>query len=143
MTWWMYALGAALIWGVHYNILGKAMTTITPLTAYWLPTVIMTVGLPFFYKTLAEDFHKTLAAPLDVKISVVLISFTSFLASIFLYKAIQEHNPVHASLIEVTFPIFVAIFALILFNENHFDWKTTLGGILILLGSMLVIQQNG
>lgn len=142
MTWWMYAMGAALIWGVHYNLLSKAMTTISPLTAYWMPTTIMVLGLPFFYKTIQDDLSAVLSAPTSVKVSVAIISFTSFLASVSLYKAIQMHNPVHVGLLEITYPIFIAIFAYLLWHENHINVPTIIGGLMIMIGAGIVIYKG-
>lgn len=143
LPWYMYAIGAALVWGVHYNLLSKAMTTISPITAYWLPTTIMLLGMPLFYKTLWSDFQATLKADLAVQVSVSVIAFTSFLATVLLYKAIQSHNPVHASLIEITFPLFVAICSILLFKENHLDVPTVIGGLLILSGAGVIIYFGG
>ena len=69
--------------------------------------------------------------------------FTSFAASYCLYKAIQLHNPVHAGLIEMTYPIFIGVFALILFQENHFDLSTIIGGAMILAGSGIIVYSQG
>lgn len=142
MAWWMYAVLAALIWGVHYNLLAKSMTVLSPLTAYWMPTIIMVLGLPLFYKQLANDFQAAWAAPPDVRFAIGTIMFTSFAASFCLYKAIQMHNPVHAGLIEITYPVFITIFAALFFHENHFDLPTILGGLLILSGSAVIVYSN-
>jgi len=139
MTWYIYALGAAIIWGVHYNLLARAMTTISPLTAYWMPTTIMVLGMPLFYKTLYKDLQSIIAADWKVQLAVSIISFTSFAATMCLYKAIQSHNAVHASLIEITFPVFVAIFAFVFFGQNHFSVGTIIGGLLIMLGAGIII----
>lgn len=142
MPWYIYALGAALVWGVHYNLLSKAMTTISPITAYWMPTVIMTLGLPLLWGTLKADFKAVLQADTLTQVSVCIIAFTSFMASVLLYKAIQSHNPVHAGLMEITYPFFIALFALVLFQENHFNWGTMTGGVLMMIGAGVVIYSN-
>jgi drug/metabolite transporter (DMT)-like permease len=139
----MYALSAAVIWGIHYNLLSKSMTVITPLTAYWLPSVLMIAGLPIFYKTLVADYYAVMAAPLEVKISTIVIAFTSVMASVALYKAIQMHNPTHAGLIEITYPIFIGMFGILLFKEHHIDVWTLVGGALILAGSSVIIYHHG
>lgn len=143
MAWWMYATAAALIWGIHYNLLHKAMGTISPITAYWMPTIIMVLGLPWLGKQLVADFKATLAADPMTQFAVSVIMFTSFAASYSLYKAIQMHNPVHAGLLEITYPIFIAVFALIIFQENHFNWGTIVGGFLIILGAGTIIYTAG
>ena len=139
IPWYIYAMFAAVLWGVHYPLLGRAMTVISPITAYWIPTVIMVLGLPFFYKRLIIDFQDVWNATLDVKLSVIAITFTGFAASYTLYKAIQLHNAVHASLIEIAYPIFVALFAYLIFKENHLTWEVMVGGAFIMIGTILVI----
>ena len=142
MYWYLYAFGAAIIWGVHYNLLARAMTIISPITVYWLPTIIMILFLPIFFETLKTDFKSTLEADKITQLIIVSVMFTSFLASLLLYKAIQLYNPVHASLIEITYPVFVTLFALIFFHENHFNWGTIIGGILSLIGAGIIVYTN-
>jgi len=119
------------------------MTVLSPLTAYWMPTIIMVLGLPFFYKQMISDWQTAMTATWDVKLAVGTIMFTSFMASWCLYKAIQMHNPVHAGLIEMMYPIFVATFGLLLFQENHFDLPTIIGGLLILGGAGIIVYSQG
>jgi len=138
MPWYLFALGAAVIWGIHYLLLARAMTIISPITAYWLPTIIMIAGLPLFYKTIWTDFINVYNAGWDVKVPVLILAFTSCAASLMLYKAIQLHNPVHAALIEITYPIFLTIFAFVLYQQNHLNISTILGGSLILAGSAVI-----
>ena len=143
MPWYIFAVGAAIIWGLHFNLLSKAMTVISPITAYWLPTVIMVIGLPFFYKTVYSDLVAVYHSGWDIKLPVIIISFTSFAASMCIYQAIQMHNPMHAGLIEITYPIFLTIFALILYQQNYFNLSTLIGGGLIMAGSALIIYSHG
>lgn len=141
IPWYIYAFSAAIIWGVHYLLLNRALSVISPVTAYWLPTIIMVLGIPLFYKQLQADYQAVMQAEPEIKLAVSTIMFTSFAASICLYKAIQMHyNPVHVSLIEVTYPIFIAIFALIFFSQNHLNLPTMFGGLLILTGTSIVIR---
>lgn len=139
MTWWMYALLAALLWGVYYPLLDRAMTVISPITAYWIPMSIMILGLPFVYKQLLSDLQATWNATLGVKLSVILIPIIGLIATYSVFKSIQMSNATYTSLIEIAYPIFVAIFAYLLFQENHLSWQIVLGGAFILTGTMLVI----
>lgn len=139
MPWYVYAFSAAVMWGVHYNLLSIAMRALSPITAYWMPTIIMVVGIPLLKGSLIRDFHRVMEADWKIQSAVALISFTGFIATTCLYKAIQSHNPVHAGLIEITFPIFVAAFGLIMLGQNHFNWGTIVGGSLIMIGAGIVI----
>jgi len=139
IPWYVYAFSASLIWGVHYVLLGRALTTISPISLYWLPTIPLTLFLPFYYKTLIQDYHNLLQATNDVKISAGIVMFTSVIASLLLYKAIHSSNASLASLIEITYPVFVVIFAMVIFGENHLSSTVMVGGSLIMLGTGIVI----
>ena len=143
ITWWMYAVFAALIWGVHYNLIAKAMTAASPFTIYAIPNVILIASLPLWYKVLVNDFHNVMAASTEVKASVAAIMFTSILGTVAAYKAIHSSNATVASLIEITYPIFVAVFAAVLFHENHMNWPIAIGGTLIMLGTGVIIYFHG
>jgi len=142
MTWWMYATLAAIVWGVHYPIVGKALTTISPITVYFIPSLVLLVSLPFYYKTLISDYHSLMAADMTVKVSTLALMFTSIAASLLLYKAIHGSNATVASLIEITYPVFVALFAFLLFNENHLNWSVAAGSILVMAGTGLIIYNS-
>lgn len=143
MTWWMYAISAALIWGLHYPLIGKAMTSASAITVYFIPNMLLMLTLPFWYKILIEDYKSVMQSSWDVKASVIAIMFTSILASVAVYKAIHGSNATLASLIEISYPIFVAIFAYFLFGENHLThWSNVVGGLLILTGTALIIYKG-
>lgn len=143
MVWWMYAFIAAAVWGVHYVLLERAMTVASPITVYLIPTAVSAFAIPFFYKTLAEDYKTIITASYDVKVSLAAIMFTGAVASLCLYKAINMSNATLASLIEIAYPIFVAIFAYLIFGHNHLThWTTVVGGLFILAGAVLVVSNS-
>jgi drug/metabolite transporter (DMT)-like permease len=143
ITWWMYAIFASLIWGVHYNLVAKSMTIASPITIYAIPNILLFITLPFWYKILIKDFHSIMASGWDMKVTVVIQMFTCILGTIAAYQAIHSSNATMASLIEITYPIFVAIFAILIFNENHFTWPIAFGGGLIMSGVGVLIYFNG
>lgn len=143
MTWWLWALTAALVWGFHYNIVAKSLTVASPITVYFLPNILLMLALPWWYQTLVKDYHSIMAASVEIKSSIVVVMFTSIIASVAVYKAIHGSNATLASLIEISYPVFVALFAIIVFKENHLDWSTVLGGLLILTGTALIIYKHG
>ena len=84
-----------------------------------------------------------MSATADIKASVGAIMFTSILGTVAAYKAIHSSNATVASLIEITYPLFVAICAIVLFQENHLSWSIAIGGTLILLGTGVIIYFHG
>ena len=142
MTWWLWAVAAAVIWGFHYNIVAKSLTAASPITVYFLPNIILMITLPWWYKTLVKDYHSIMAATTEVRVSVAVVMFTSIIASVAVYKAIHGSNATLASLIEISYPVFVALFAIVMFKENHLDWSTIVGGLLVLSGTGLIIYNH-
>jgi drug/metabolite transporter (DMT)-like permease len=125
--------------GFHYVLLERSLAVVTPITLYFLPSVMLFAALPFWYKTLVQDVQSIMVAPTSIKMSVAIIMFTSILASIFVYKAIGSSNATVASIIEITYPLFVAIVAFFLLQQTHFNAQVLIGGALILTGVVLVI----
>lgn len=143
ITWWMYAIFASLIWGIHYNLIAKAMTVASPITIYALPNIILIASLPLWYKVIINDVQSVMASSGEVKAAVGAIMFTSILGTVAAYKAIHTSNATIASLIEITYPVFVAIFAALLFHENHLNWPIAIGGTMIMLGTGVIIYFHG
>ena len=47
-----------------------------------------------------------------------------------------------ASLIEITYPLFVVIFAYLLFRQLHLTSSVIIGGLMIMTGAGLIIYHN-
>ncbi len=69
---------------------------------------------------------------------LVVAVVSSAAGGLLIYMAIGEKNATLASLIEISYPFFVAVFAWLFFRETQFNWPTILGGILILGGVAVV-----
>ena len=143
MAWWVYAAIAALVWGLHYNLIAKTLTVASPVSVLALQIIPVIVIVPLWYGTISADFKQILMSTWDVKVSTVTMIFTSVIATIALYKAIDSSNATLASLIEISYPVFVALFAIVIFKENHLDWATVVGGMLVLSGTALIIYNHG
>ncbi|MGH8046022.1 MAG: EamA family transporter, partial [Chthoniobacterales bacterium] len=58
------------------------------------------------------------------------------------FMAIGEKNATLASLIEISYPIFVAFFAWLFFRETQFNFMTIVGGALVMGGVIVVFLGN-
>ena len=144
MHWAIYAVGAAFVWGIHYNLMHQlTKTNISPFTYYWIPTIACIVALPWIWNTLVTDFRTILEAPLPAKIAFGLITFTGATASMLMFMAIRSSgNPSMIGTIEVTYPLFVALIAYLLFQENQLNPSIMLGGALTMIGTAIIIYNN-
>jgi drug/metabolite transporter (DMT)-like permease len=130
-----------LSFGYSYAASGRVIERgITPLVFFFLYTffgaaaaaVALVVSgkagaLVSEFRTLQNDWIWLLVAVISSAAGGLLI-----------YIAIGEKNATLASLIEISYPFFVALFAWVFFREIQFNWQTLVGGALILGGVAVV-----
>lgn len=143
--WIVYALSAAVIWGVSYAASGRVIERgMTPLGFFFCYAFFGAVaagvalafsgklgGLPGEVRSLGGDW-----------IWFAVAVFTSAAGALLIYMAIGEKNATLASLIEISYPFFVAVFAWLFFRDVQFNLATILGGALILSGVAVVFLGN-
>lgn len=143
--WFIYAFSAAVIWGISYAASGRAIERgIPPVLFFTLYAAVATVmGLAALLATrrLAMLLRIAQIAGDDL-IWLVIAVVTSGLGALLIYLAIGEKNATIASLIEISYPLFVAFFAWLFFREVQFNLLTILGGLLILTGVAIVYLAN-
>jgi drug/metabolite transporter (DMT)-like permease len=142
--WLIYALGAAVMWGLQYATSEQLLKTI-PTTFL---TVTYTVAQAFIYIIIFGFLSPKLGN---------LSNFTDYLSgknlylfalvvalgcgsTLLIFAAISEGTATKASFIEISYPFFVAIFATWIYREGNVDAKTLLGGILIFLGILTMAR---
>jgi drug/metabolite transporter (DMT)-like permease len=146
MLWLIYALAAAVIWGINYAVSGRllergvspqalffvdlvfgaaAVGAVITLTGRWSATVAQVRGLS------AGDFAWLLVAVA-----------ASTAAGLLIFLSIGAKNATLASLIEVTYPLFTAFFAWVLFRQATLNTDTVVGALLIFVGVVVVARGN-
>jgi drug/metabolite transporter (DMT)-like permease len=143
--WIVYALAAAVIWGVSYAASGRVIARgVSPLSFFLCFGVFSTLAAG---AALAVTGRLTAVAAevrgLGPDVVWFLVAVVASAAgALLIYMAIGEKNATLASLIEISYPFFVAIFAWAFFRETHFTWPTVFGGLLILGGVAVVFFSN-
>jgi drug/metabolite transporter (DMT)-like permease len=56
--------------------------------------------------------------------------------------SISEKNATLSSMVEITYPIFVALFSWLLFRQFHLSWTSIIGGLMIMSGVFLIYLKN-
>ncbi len=143
--WFVYALSAAVIWGISYAASGRAIERgVSPLVFFFLYTVI---GALMSFGALAATGRVAGISSQIRQIGpdwpwLILAVVTSGIGALLIYMAIGEKNATLASLIEISYPVFVAFFAWLFFRETQFNSSTILGGVLIIAGVGIVYFGN-
>lgn len=134
---YLYAIGAAVLWGLLYTIDGKILSKMSPMNLLFVQSLLIgLVALPFVaFGNGTENLAKNRAMwPL-----IALTALLAVISNFWILKSIKIIGPTNASLFEISYPFFVAIFSAMLFG-THFGLPTIAGGIIIFLGSVIVIR---
>jgi drug/metabolite transporter (DMT)-like permease len=73
---------------------------------------------------------------------ILAIAITSTAGAVLIYSSINNKNATLASLIEVTYPVFVVFFAYIFYRQMHVTPSVFIGGLMILFGAGLIIYNH-
>lgn len=139
IPWYMAAVGAAVMWGVHYPLIGYALKHVSMPTVLALSLLPLFVLAPFFYRPVLQDIQVIAGLDWGARALILAIALTGLMGTVFLYLAIGGKNATLAALIEISYPVFVAIFAWLLFREVHVSTHVLLGGALVFSGLAVII----
>jgi drug/metabolite transporter (DMT)-like permease len=133
-----------MIWGLDYALAGRVFQhKIAPAT---LLAMQMLIGGTIFAcisaaTTLKEDIQAIVSSAATLGLTAsALVVFAS--ANLMICLSIQAKNATLAGLIEISYPIFIAIFSYLLFKEQHLSLSVILGGTLILSGIGIIYSYN-
>ena len=142
IPWYVTALGAALVWGIHYPLVDFALKRVSVFSVLLLTALPVLLLSPIFLRDLARDLDTLRALPGAEQGMIAAIGLTSLFGAVLLYLSIAGKNATLASLIEITYPVFVAFFAYVMFRHIHLNASVIVGGLLVIMGAGLIIYNN-
>ena len=142
VPWYIAALGAAIVWGVHYPLIDFAMKRVSVYSVLLLSVIPVFLLMPVFMRDIANDIDSFKLLPSHEQLMVVAVGITSTLGAVLLYISINNKNATLASLIEITYPLFVVIFSYLFFKQLHVNASVIVGGLMILAGAGMIIYNN-
>lgn len=143
--WIIFALSASILWGLTYVIdeqIYKKISVSTSLAIGSLLLFIFTFIWTYFNKTLSADIS-AITSSKRLLFFVITGSLTLIAAEIFIGLSISNKSATLAGLIEISYPIFIALFAYVLFKESSVNLSTVIGGSLIFIGVFIIYYFNG
>ena len=147
--WWLFSISAAVIWGLHFNLVVKVSKILpkdiyTSLTLFAITSVAILPLVFILHQRIFSNLVTLWAAGSEIRVSMIILIFTAIIAATLLYIAMQlSPNATVAALLDITYPLFIAIIAWLLYKENHLDWYVLVGGGLIFSGAMLIVWKHG
>jgi len=142
LPWYVAALGAAIAWGIYYPLVDMALKRISLFSVILLSMIPVFLVLPLFLKTVSQDIETVKTLPVSEQWIIAGIGLIGLFGEVMVYLAISGKNATLASLIEMTYPIFVVLFAYIFYREMHVTVSVFIGGLMVLIGSGSIIYNN-
>lgn len=137
MLWFWSALAAAVLWGLSYSAgeytLKNGLTASSQMALFGLVLTPIYVTLSWRNGSLRTGIE-TLRTNPKVLAYFIVIAICYGFANFLSYYAIQQKNATLASLIEISYPLFVALFAFSIFRESQLTMGAIIGGGLIFSG---------
>lgn|SRR3989338_9582917 len=142
--WIIFALGASVMWGLTYVVNEQVYKKVSFVTSLGITTFVASiVFLAVAYVSGALKKDALLISTSNKLMWLVLTGVATFtVAEIFIAYSISAKNATLAGLIEISYPIFIALFAYILFRENQISLGTFIGGLLIFSGVTVIYYFN-
>ncbi len=138
---YILAIGAAITWGMVYTLDQKIMDKLSPLSLLfvsYLISILVTLPLMFLEK---GSFQSILNAGKN-NLGLLLIStLLTVMANILILSSVKILNASAASILEISYPVFVVLFSYLLY-KSVINWQFALGAALVLAGTIIIIRYN-
>ncbi len=142
--WIIFAIGASLFWGLTYVFNEQIYKKISISTFLGLASLficIVTIAFSYFSGNFSKDLT-TLASSRTLILYVGLSMIFLLVAELFIGSSITAKNATLAGLIEISYPIFIALFSFLLFKNSQITSSTIVGGVLIFAGIFIIYYFN-
>jgi drug/metabolite transporter (DMT)-like permease len=140
--WLFYAVAASLCWGMSYAasgpILRKGMSPVLFFFGYCALGFLGSLILLSATGRIGQAFRMEGLEKGDLGWFLFSIG-GSALGAFLTYAAMSAKNPTLASLIEISYPLFVVLFAWLFFREMELNTMTIFGGLLVIVGVVVII----
>jgi drug/metabolite transporter (DMT)-like permease len=135
---YILAFAAAVLWGLTYCLDEKVLESLSVPKLYFLHSlcgVFVAAGILMAQGTsLAGMFHVDRAAmPL---LAVTLVTATA--AAFAILGSIQALGAGTSAVLEISYPLFVALFSVLLF-KGQLELPVVIGGLFIFIGSAIIV----
>ena len=132
----IYAILASLFWGVMYyfqsKLISKGMNLVTMWGLNMIPNIVYLI-----------ISHKEFGNNISFKDNFYLFFFWitgSYLGSFFIYLSLKNTDVSSASIIEMTYPVFIMMLLFLIDGEIP-NIKSIVGFILIFIGSIFILKK--
>lgn len=135
----IFAILASVTWGIVYILEQKALASVPPIL--FLALVFLVGGILLLPVILAQrsEIQTILRSGKNTLFLILLTQALFVIANYFIFCSVKRLGAATASLFEITYPLFIALFGFWIFgsNLNIYFW---IGGFFILIGSLIITK---
>ncbi len=139
--WFFYATAAAALWGLEYVLLGRLFDSrISPI--FLLSVQMFTGAVVLGTACIASG---TFRAEMDIAMGdrtvLLLIALSAVvftLGTLLIATSIKEGSPLLAGLVEISYPLFILLFSVLLGWSTPINPRALIGGLLIICGAVIL-----
>ncbi len=141
MIYAFFPLCAAALYGLSY-VLIERLTTQVNLTTYYLASLPIWLCFALGHGYMKnENFSFVFLKENPSVIGLIIIaSLAGSLAWLFTTYSLKNISANYAAFGEISYPLFTILFTYLIFGARHFELTTIIGGLLIMLGSSIMIH---
>jgi drug/metabolite transporter (DMT)-like permease len=138
--WLLLAAMASMFWGMSYVFSEQLYRHISVLTSLAIEMFIISlvIAAAALWKGNFKPDLATIGSSRTVLWLLVASIVTFLVGELGIGFAINGKNATLASLIEISYPLFVALFAYLFYSENELNVGTALGGLLVFCGVCVI-----
>jgi len=140
--WLLLATMASMSWGMSYILSEQIYRHISVLSALAIEMFVislMVAGMAVYKGVLKTDLA-TIGSSSRLFWLLVASTLTFLMGELGIGYAIRDKNATLAGLVEISYPLFIALFAYLFFKENEVNLGTALGGLLIFVGVCVIYR---
>ncbi|MCE9507729.1 MAG: EamA family transporter [Alphaproteobacteria bacterium] len=140
MAWIIYALLAAILWGgtyLMYELLLKSVSASSILFASSLGATLVFLGWVVSDGSFEKDWQilKKGGSETNLLLGITLLAV---LANFAFLASMRLKNATLSGLVEITYPLFTALFAWVFLKDAQLSMGTFLGALLIMAGVICI-----
>ena len=144
-TWFIYALIAAIAWGLGYvldeRVLHGGISPGTLILAHAL--IVLPFYLVICWKNgMAVNDFELMIQDKQILFYTIVAALCIVGGNYFIFLSLNEKNATLTSIVEISYPFFVALFSWLLFRDSQLNLSIFVGGLFIFAGVVLILRNN-
>jgi drug/metabolite transporter (DMT)-like permease len=135
--WLVYSILASIVWGIQYNLIARLVAGVPPtvllLWGFVVDIPLLLVATFFFQDQLISP------GLLEHKGAFVLARVLGVVGTLLIWFSMRtSNNATASSMVEMSYPFFVGLFAYLLFDRREMTPSMMIGGVVVLFGLYLI-----